>query len=33
VFGYLGDDDALVVPEAEQDRIARAVGDRVALPA
>jgi diadenosine tetraphosphate (Ap4A) HIT family hydrolase len=33
VFGYLGVDDALVVPEAEQDRIARAVGDRVALPA
>jgi diadenosine tetraphosphate (Ap4A) HIT family hydrolase len=33
VFGYLADDPALVVPEGEQDRIAREVGDLVTLPA
>jgi diadenosine tetraphosphate (Ap4A) HIT family hydrolase len=33
VFGYLGVDDALVVPEAERDRIAGEVGARVTLPA
>jgi diadenosine tetraphosphate (Ap4A) HIT family hydrolase len=32
VFGYLGVADALVVPEAERDRIAREVRSRVALP-
>jgi diadenosine tetraphosphate (Ap4A) HIT family hydrolase len=32
VFGYLGDDPALVVPEDEQDRIAREIGSRVRLP-
>lgn len=33
VFGYLGADDAHVVPEAERDRIAREVGARVSLDA
>jgi diadenosine tetraphosphate (Ap4A) HIT family hydrolase len=32
VFGYLGAEGAEVVPTAEQDRIARAVGDLVTLP-
>jgi diadenosine tetraphosphate (Ap4A) HIT family hydrolase len=32
VFGYLGADDADVVPATEQDRIARAVGNLVTLP-
>jgi diadenosine tetraphosphate (Ap4A) HIT family hydrolase len=33
VFGYLGVDDTLVVPEEERDRIAREVGVLVTLPA
>ena len=32
VFGYLGVEDHLVVPEGERDRIARAIGDLVKLP-